>query len=97
MADSAPNKKAELNEELDRLQTRLPDRVARFMQKVRGPAAAVYRIPVGIALIGGGVIGFLPILGFWMIPLGLAVMAQDVPPLRAPLVWALRKINGERK
>jgi len=97
MADSAPNKKAELNEELDRLQTRLPDRVARFMQKVRGPAAAPYRVPVGIALIGGGVIGFLPILGFWMIPLGLAVMAQDVPPLRAPLVWALRKINGERK
>jgi len=25
----------------------------------------------------GGVLGFLPILGFWMIPLGLLVLAPD--------------------
>ncbi len=25
----------------------------------------------------GGVLGFLPVLGFWMIPLGLLVLAPD--------------------
>jgi hypothetical protein len=25
------------------------------------------------------VLGFLPVLGFWMIPLGVAVLAVDVP------------------
>ncbi len=29
----------------------------------------------------GGVFGFLPILGFWMIPLGLAIAALDIRPL----------------
>ena len=52
-----------------------PDGVARVMRKVRSPAVAPYRIPVGIALTAGGVVGFLPILGFWMVPLGLAVLA----------------------
>jgi hypothetical protein len=89
-------KRPDLDEELDRLQERLPDKIARFIGKVRSPAAAPYRIPIGIALIGGGVVGFLPILGFWMVPLGLAVMAQDVPAMRPPLAWTLAKINGKR-
>ena len=43
-----------------------------------------------------GVVGFLPILGFWMVPLGLAVLAQDVPVLRRPMAWLVAKINGKR-
>ena len=27
----------------------------------------------------GGVFGFLPILGFWMLPLGVAFIALDLP------------------
>ena len=27
----------------------------------------------------GGVFGFLPILGFWMFPLGVAFVALDIP------------------
>jgi hypothetical protein len=34
----------------------------------------------------GGVFGFLPILGFWMIPLGAALIALDIPPLRRRLL-----------
>ena len=60
------------------------------------PGAAPYRIPVGIALTAGGVVGFLPILGFWMVPLGLAVLAHDVPVMRPPLARLLAKINGKR-
>ncbi|TYB82906.1 hypothetical protein [Maritimibacter fusiformis] len=39
------------------------------------------RLVAGIVLIAGGILGFLPVLGFWMIPLGVAVAALDVKPL----------------
>ncbi len=37
------------------------------------------RSVVGILLMIAGVFGFLPIIGFWMIPLGLAFIALDIP------------------
>lgn len=37
---------------------------------------------VGLLLIVGGVFGFLPVLGFWMIPLGVAVILTDVGAVR---------------
>ena len=40
------------------------------------------RTLVGLVLIVGGVFGFLPILGFWMIPLGIAVVLLDVSKFR---------------
>ena len=54
----------DLDEEMDRLLERLPDGAARAMRKVRAPEAARYRIPAGVALTVGGVLGFMPILGF---------------------------------
>ncbi|WGW02299.1 hypothetical protein [Tropicibacter oceani] len=39
------------------------------------------RLALGIVLIGLGFLGFLPILGFWLIPLGVAVAALDITPL----------------
>lgn len=39
------------------------------------------RLLVGLVLMLGGVFGFLPVLGFWMLPLGVAVAALDVVPL----------------
>ena len=101
MGDQSGNEsertRPDLDEELDHLQTRLPDSISRFMKKVRHPSVKPYRIPVGIALTAGGVVGFLPILGFWMLPLGLAVIAQDVPVMRPPLARLLAKFNGKRK
>lgn len=37
---------------------------------------------LGIVLIAAGLVGFLPVLGFWMIPLGLFFIALEVPVLR---------------
>ena len=37
---------------------------------------------IGLLLMMGGVFGFLPVLGFWMFPLGVAVAVTDIPPLR---------------
>jgi len=97
MSEKNSGDKPDLDEELDRLEARLPHKVARFMKKVRSPEVAPYRIPAGIALTAGGLVGFLPIVGFWMVPLGLAVLAQDVPVMRPPLARLLRKVNGKRK
>ncbi|WP_420558554.1 hypothetical protein [Roseovarius sp.] len=36
---------------------------------------------LGVLLIIGGIFGFLPVLGFWMIPLGVAVASLDVVPV----------------
>ena len=46
------------------------------------PGHPVLRMALGILLVIGGLLGFLPILGFWMLPLGLAILAIDFPPVR---------------
>ncbi|MBH61308.1 MAG: hypothetical protein CL569_02430 [Alphaproteobacteria bacterium] len=40
------------------------------------------RRTVGVSLIVGGVLGFLPVLGFWMLPLGFLVLSDDIPWVR---------------
>lgn len=50
------------------------------------------RVPPGIrSLLGvlflcGGVLWFLPILGIWMLPLGVAFIALDIP-------WSKRRVK----
>jgi hypothetical protein len=39
------------------------------------------RLILGVLCIIGGVFGVLPILGFWMIPLGIAIVGLDIKPL----------------
>ena len=46
------------------------------------PASRLGRLIVGILLIIGGILGFLPVVGFWMIPLGLIVLSVDFPFIR---------------
>ena len=46
------------------------------------PQSKPIRIGLGILLIAGGLLGFLPVLGFWMIPLGLLVLSVDLPVVR---------------
>ncbi|EIE50872.1 hypothetical protein AL036_08945 [Salipiger aestuarii] len=59
----------------------LNTRLKRFQVRVRRRVPPGFRLLLGALLIVGGVLGFLPILGFWMIPLGVAVAALDVMPL----------------
>jgi hypothetical protein len=54
--------------------------IGRFSVPV--PESRWLRVLLGIALIFGGLLGFLPILGFWMIPLGLIVLSIDFHPIR---------------
>ena len=57
-------------------------RMRRVFNRDNLPKSRAGRIAVGILLVLGGLLGFLPILGFWMVPLGLAVLATDIPAVR---------------
>lgn len=37
---------------------------------------------MGVAFVAGGMLGFLPVLGFWMIPVGLVILSIDIPYIR---------------
>lgn len=41
----------------------------------------VLRSAIGLVFIAMGVVGFLPLVGFWMIPLGLSLIWLDIGPL----------------
>ena len=68
---------------LDALVGRLPPRVAGTASYLLKPSSRRVRLPAGALLIVGGVLSFLPVLGIWMLPLGLALLAEDVPALRS--------------
>ncbi|HEV2157631.1 hypothetical protein [Bradyrhizobium sp.] len=68
---------------LDKLVHRLPPRVGGTVSYLLKPSSRWVRIPSGALLVVGGVFSFLPVLGVWMLPLGLALLAEDVPALRS--------------
>ena len=65
------------------------------------PQSKPIRIGIGILLIAGGLLGFLPVVGFWMIPLGLLVLSIDLPIVRRwrrqLTVWWHRKEDKNDK
>jgi hypothetical protein len=66
-------------------------RVMRWTQRRIPPGL---RTAIGLVFMAFGLLGFLPVLGFWMFPLGAAVAITDVPPLRRR---AERWINETRR
>jgi len=60
----------------------------RLVSGIQGRPWVLLRVPLGILLLGGGLLAVLPVFGLWMIPLGLLVLAMDLPVLR-PFVSAL--------
>ena len=67
---------------LARLQARLPSRAGRAMAWLISPAASLLRLPLAVLFIIGGIFSFLPVLGVWMLPLGILLIAVDVALVR---------------
>ncbi len=61
-----------------------------FLERLREPRWRWLRIPIGVLLVLGGVFWFLPLVGIWMIPLGLSVLAIDFPAAEK----AARRLNA---
>lgn len=58
----------------------------RLDQSIRRLDRAVpdgWKTVVGIPMVIGGALGFLPVLGFWMLPMGLALIALDARKRRS--------------
>ena len=66
-------------------------------KEFRLPKSQIARIIIGVLLVIGGILGFLPILGFWMIPLGLLVLSIDIPAVRRWRRKMTLKWNGRGK
>lgn len=84
-----------LNHQLDRIERPLPTVVRRSLRWLREPSSRWVRVPAGLLLIIGGMFSILPVLGLWMLPLGLLLLAQDLPfmrrPVRRALLWTERR------
>jgi hypothetical protein len=81
---------------LRRLLRRLPSRMQATTRWLRKPASRWARIPAGVLLIIGGCLAILPVFGLWMFPLGLMLLADDVPPLRRARDRALDSLERRR-
>ncbi|MCJ8051701.1 hypothetical protein GB928_004070 [Shinella curvata] len=64
--------------------------------RLKLPESRWMRTLIGVLLVFGGLLGFLPVLGFWMVPLGLLVLSHDSHFVRRQrrrlaVWWATRK------
>ena len=87
----------ELNRYFEMIDRRVPGKVSQFIRWLRKPSSFVVRLLVALLLIVAGFFSFLPVLGIWMLPLGLLFIAQDVPFLQKPLVNALGWLEAKWK
>jgi hypothetical protein len=78
--------KAELNRYFEMIDRRVPISVSQFIRWLRMPSSFAIRLVIAMLLILGGIFSFLPVVGLWMLPLGLLLIAQDVPLLQKHLV-----------
>ena len=78
---------------VDRACTKLPERGQRMLAWLREPSRLAVRVLAAVLLMLGGIFSILPVLGLWMLPLGLALLSQDVPALKVPMEKAARWIE----
>jgi hypothetical protein len=64
------------------------------------PQSRLVRVIIGFLLVFLGFLGFLPILGFWMIPLGILVLSYEFAAIRRwrrRFAVGLSRRNGRRR
>jgi hypothetical protein len=80
---------------VERLIDRLPERLRTTVRWLRRPSSRWVRIPAGLLLVVASLLSILPFFGLWMLPLGLMLLAEDLPPLRRArerlLAWIARR------
>ena len=82
-----------ISEKLDRL----PPRIARAVHNLRNARPAWLRLVAAALLMLGGLLWFLPLVGIWMLPLGLILVADQFPATKRLLVKLLLRIEGPIK
>jgi hypothetical protein len=94
-----------LDHAFDQLERQTPDRVTQAIRWLRTPEARWKRLALGMLFILGSFFWFLPVVGIEWFPIGLLLIAQDVPFLRRPAArlmlwlenrWMTLKSRGDR-
>lgn len=88
--------RATLRDAFRRLEQEVPESMARVIRNLRHPDSRWIRIPVGVLLVIGGFIApLVPLLGVWMLPIGLLLIAYELPFLRRPVssftIWCVQR------
>lgn len=84
-----------LNQAFGRLEKLLPKPMSRGLHWLHGPNSRMVRIPLGVLFIVGSFFWFLPVVGLEFLPIGLLLIAQDVPFLRRPVgKMMMRLLDG---
>jgi hypothetical protein len=73
---------ADLARAYDVIDRHTPDWMDGIIRWLRSPASRWIRIPLGLLFVIGGFLWFLPIVGIEMLPIGLLLLAQDVPLIK---------------
>ncbi|GJE05065.1 MULTISPECIES: hypothetical protein [Methylobacterium] len=92
-ASERPPTPADWDARIDRLTQLLPDWLRRAVDWLREPSRTPVRVLAAVFFILGGFLAVLPVFGLWMLPLGLALLAQDVPGMKVPLERCARRIE----
>jgi hypothetical protein len=76
----------------------LPEPVARALSRLRAPGMRWVRVGFGVLFMAGGALSFLPVLGIELLPLGVLLLAQDMPPLHRPVgvatLWFVERVRA---
>ena len=99
--DSGRSSDELLEQAFDKLEQQTPARLSRILHWLRDPRSRKFRIPLGILFILASFFWFLPVLGVEFLPIGLLLIAQDVPFLRRPvarmMLWLERTWDEQRR
>lgn len=94
-------KRDPLDQAFHRLEQAVPERVRPALHWLHGPRSRPVRIPLAVLFIIGGFFSYLPVLGVELFPIGLLLIAHDVPMLRRPAsrltMWMLDAYDGLRR
>ena len=76
----------------------LKEKISNLRENVKVPDSKFKRFILGWGLVLGGIISFLPLLGIWMLPLGIMILAVDYPfarrlKRRTKVWWGRRQQN----
>jgi hypothetical protein len=78
------------DERIDRLLARAPKWGRSAVGWLRKPSRRPVRVLAAVLFTAGGVFSILPVLGIWMLPLGLALLAEDIPGMKPSLERSAR-------
>ena len=60
--------------------------LSRWMHRMKNHPSLLVRYGVAVLFLIGGLLWFLPVLGLWMLPVGLVLLFA-----RSPFYWRLRR------